>query len=232
MLQLSKLAVGYSQKTLLAPIEANAKEGTLIGVLGINGIGKSTLLKTITGLLQPVAGKVEINGENIHKLSPQKRSALITIAGTERELIPFMTVREFIQLGRFRFENTFSFQPNYEKTNAIIWDLNLTHIAEKQLNEISDGERQKATIARALAQDTTVLVLDEPTAFLDYKNKNFVFEKLKQIAFSENKIIILSTHDLETAFKYCIQWWLINESRKFDAFYEAEAVRAAIKYSN
>lgn len=229
MLKLTELAVGYANKPLISSINAIATDGSLIGVLGINGIGKSTLLKTIAGLLKPIKGKVEINGENVHQLSPQKRSELITIAGTERELIPFMTVVEFIQLGRFRFDSTFTFKSDYQKLSAIVQHLKLEHIAQRQLNEISDGERQKATIARALAQHTTALILDEPTAFLDYKNKSFVFDKLRQFAVDENKIIIVSSHDLETAFKFCHQWWLIDESRKFNAFFNQEEIRAILK---
>jgi len=226
MLKLHQLSVGYHQNGLFPPIDAAANKGCLIGLLGVNGIGKSTLLKTVAGLQRPVTGTVEVNGENLHLFSPHKKATLITIAGTEREYIPFMSVKEFIQLGRYRFEkhNALLSEISVE-VQQIVQQLALQHIAGKQLLEISDGERQKATVARALAQETPILLLDEPTAFLDYKNKSFILSTLRSIAELQQKIIIVSTHDLEASFTYCHHWWILNEQGVFKSTSDALAAK-------
>lgn len=225
MLSLHHLAVGYGKNILLENISASVEKSALIGLLGVNGIGKSTLLKAIAGLLKPIHGTVNIAHENIQHFSFQKKATFVSIAGTEREYIPFMSVKEFIQLGRYRFENNFSLQSFSKECNQIICQLSLENIADKSIGEISDGEKQKAIVARALSQNTVITLLDEPTAFLDFKNKEFVFSKLRQIAEEENKIIIVSTHDLEFAFKHCHLWWIINEERKFETMTTARAAR-------
>ncbi|MCO5280760.1 MAG: ABC transporter ATP-binding protein [Chitinophagales bacterium] len=228
MLELKQLSIGYGNKTLLENIQVKIEHGCLIGLLGANGIGKSTLLKTIAGIIPPLQGSVNVAGKNLHQFSIEKKAAAITIAGTERDAISFMTVQEFIQLGRHRFETGFSVQSNSAETQNVISQLEMEKIAQKQLSEISDGERQKSIIARALVQATPILLLDEPTAFLDYKNKAFVFSYLRKIAETENKIIIVSTHDIEVAFQNCQQWWIVNENQKLSITAKSEEAKALL----
>lgn len=228
MLELKQLSIGYGNKTLLENIQVKVEHGCLIGLLGVNGIGKSTLLKTIAGIISPLHGSVNVAGKNLHQLSIEKKAAAITIAGTERDAISFMTVQEFIQLGRHRFETGFSVQSNSAETQNVISQLKIEKIAQKQLSEISDGERQKSIIARALVQATPILLLDEPTAFLDYKNKAFVFSYLRKIAEAENKIIVVSTHDIEVAFQNCQQWWIVNENQKLGIATKPEEAKALL----
>jgi len=228
VLELKQLSIGYGNKTLLENIQVKIEHGCLIGLLGANGIGKSTLLKTIAGIIPPLHGSVNVAGKNLHQFSIEKKAAAITIAGTERDAISFMTVQEFIQLGRHRFETGFSVQSNSAETQNVISQLEMEKIAQKQLSEISDGERQKSIIARALVQATPILLLDEPTAFLDYKNKAFVFSYLRKIAETENKIIIVSTHDIEVAFQNCQQWWIVNENQKLSITAKSEEAKALL----
>ncbi len=217
MLQLQNIDVGYRKNPLLHNIQAEVAEGNFVGVLGVNGIGKSTLLKTISGLLKPLSGKVFINRQVIHELSFEQKSALVSVASTERAEILYMTVREFVSLGKMRFTNAFNLLSSTHKSDVekIIESLNLRHLSDKYIGEISDGEKQKAVIARAVAQDTLLMILDEPTAFLDFKNKRLVFEYLAALARNEGKIIIASSHDLELAFEFGTSWWVIDEARSF-----------------
>lgn len=228
MLELNQLSIGYGNKILLENIQIKVERGFLIGLLGINGIGKSTLLKTIAGIIPPLHGSVNINKENLHQLSIEKRAAAITIAGTERETISFMTVQEFIQLGRHRFESGFVIQSNSVETQKVISQLGMGKIAQKKLSEISDGEKQKANIARALVQATPIILLDEPTAYLDFRNKAFVFSYLRKIAEAENRIIIVSTHDIEAAFENCRQWWVANNKQNVNIANQATEAKALL----
>jgi iron complex transport system ATP-binding protein len=229
MLLLSNLVVGYPQRILISDISVQVEAGSFIALLGINGIGKSTLLKTISGLQKPISGRVMFTGKNIHTLSPETRSSAVTIAGIERAFVPFMSVREFVHLGRFRFENVFSFHKNVDFTDSIISLLGMQNIAHRPLHAISDGERQKAIIGRALAQNTPLLLLDEPTAFLDYKNKLLVFRLLREIALCEKKTILVSTHDLEEAFQLCVSFWWIDENRKFHVYQSPQILKTLLK---
>ncbi len=219
MLQLESLQVGYAAKSLLHNANATAGEGSFVGVLGINGIGKSTLLKTIAGLLNAKSGKVLFADKDIQQTSIAEKSALVSVAGTERPEILYMTVREFVALGKMRFTNSFNVlsQAHLAHVEHIMQELHLAHLASKYISEISDGEKQKAVIARAVAQDTPLMILDEPTAFLDFRNKRIVFEYLALLAKSKRKIILASSHDLDLSFQYCTHWWVIDEERNFTA---------------
>lgn len=227
MIQLQNLAVGYSKSLLLQGINASAKKGSFIALLGINGIGKSTLLKALAGFSVIKQGDVLIDGISIPSASITDRSALVSLADTERADILYMTVQSFVAMGKMRFANSFNVLPSSEvvQVQQILRDLNLQNIAHKYINEVSDGERQKAVIARAVAQDTPVVILDEPTAFLDFKNKKVVFEYLAQLADKQQKLIIASTHDIELSFSFCNAWWVIDESRKLTSCSTSEEAK-------
>ncbi len=232
MLQLKNIQVGYGKKTLLQNIHANVAAGNFVGVLGINGIGKSTLLKTIAGLIHAQSGSVMLNEKAVQQISIADKSALISVAGTERAEILYMTVREFVAMGKMRFSNSFNILPieHFNHVEQVMQALQLAHLASKYIGEISDGEKQKAVIARAVAQDTPLMILDEPTAFLDFRNKRIVFEYLASLAKTKQKIILASTHDLELSFEHCSNWWVIDESRNFAVCNDAQEVKEILKY--
>jgi iron complex transport system ATP-binding protein len=232
MLQLKNIQVGYGKKTLLQNINVNVAAENFVGVLGINGIGKSTLLKTIAGLIIAQSGSVVLNEKAVEQISIADKSALISVAGTERAEILYMTVREFVALGKMRFTNSFNVlsEMNFNHVEQVMQELHLSHLASKYIGEISDGEKQKAVIARAVAQDTPLMILDEPTAFLDFRNKRIVFEYLASLARNKQKIILASTHDLELSFRHCSTWWVIDEARNFAVCNDAQQVKEILKF--
>ncbi len=218
MLQAKDLSIGYEQnRPLIANINFVCRPSELIVLLGVNGIGKSTLLKTLAGLIEPVSGHIYIDDKDIFKLSPSYRAQLISGVFTGRDFDPFITVRELVTLGRYPYTN-WAAQLRPEDTALIdnaIEIAGLTKLADKKVTRISDGERQKTLIAKSIAQDTPIIIMDEPTAFLDYKNKAELLRTIRDLAVSHHKTIILSTHDISAALPYCDRAFLITESGRF-----------------
>ena len=136
---------------------------------------------------------------------------------TGRDFDPFISVREFIALGRYPYTNWLGTltKDDAEKINHALDTLGLSHLADKKVHQISDGERQKALIAKALAQDTPVIIMDEPTAFLDYKNKAELLSTISKLCSEQNKTIIISTHDISSSLPYSDRAFLISESGSF-----------------
>jgi iron complex transport system ATP-binding protein len=174
MLQAKDLTIGYDKsKVLIRDINFTCPSGELIILLGVNGIGKSTLLKTLCGLVEPINGTILFDQKNIFALAPNDRAKIISGVFTGRDFDPFISVREFVALGRYPYTNWLGSltTDDSDQINQALKTLGLEHLADKKVHQISDGERQKTLIAKALAQDTPVIIMDEPTAFLDYKNK-------------------------------------------------------------
>lgn len=218
MLQAKDLTIGYDHtRPLIANINFGCKPSELIVLLGVNGIGKSTLLKTLAGLIEPLSGHITIYSKDIFKLSPSYRAQLISGVFTGRDFDPFITVRELVTLGRYPYTNwAAQLRPeDIELITNAIEIAGLTKLADKKVNQISDGERQKALIAKSIAQDTPIIIMDEPTAFLDYKNKAELLKTIKDLTTSHNKTIILSTHDISSALPYSDRAFLITESGRF-----------------
>lgn len=217
MLTAKDLSVGYQQRALLSGINFTAGRGQLILLLGINGIGKSTLLRTLCGLLPPVAGQVQIGDRDINVLSPPGRARLISGVFTGRDFDPFITVRELVTLGRYPYTDWAARLTAADLTviDRAIDIAGIGHMSDKKVNQLSDGERQKTLIAKSMAQDTPVIILDEPTAFLDYKNKAELLRTIRTLASDHGKTILLSTHDISAALPYSDRAYLISESGTF-----------------
>ncbi len=217
MLQAKDLTIGYEKTKLIAGINFECTTGELIILLGVNGIGKSTLLKTLCGLIEPISGVISYGKKNIFEMAPNERAKLISGVFTGRDFDAFISVREFVTLGRYPYTNWLGSitDRDKEKINQALNTLGLTHLADKKVHQISDGEKQKTLIAKALAQDTPVIIMDEPTAFLDYKNKAELLETIKKLASEQNKVIIISTHDISSSLPYSDKAFLITESGKF-----------------
>ncbi len=231
MLTATDLSVGYQQRALLSGIDFTAGSGQLILLLGINGIGKSTLLRTLCGLLPPVAGQIQINGRDISALSPPDRARLISGVFTGRDFDPFITIRELVTLGRYPYTD-WAARLSATDTAAIeraIEIAGISHLAHKKINQVSDGERQKALIAKSIAQDTPVIIMDEPTAFLDYKNKAELLRTIRMLATAHAKTILLSTHDISAALPYSDRALLIAESGTFHATAGRDMDETALK---
>jgi iron complex transport system ATP-binding protein len=209
------LLIGFAsattRKILLPPLKASAYGGELIAIIGQNGIGKSTLLRTITGLQDPLGGKVYINGRTIEDYSRIEFARNIGYISTESVRVPNMKVYDLVALGRYPHTNWLGkLQPeDHELIMQSIEKVGMQMFVKRYITELSDGERQRAMIARVLAQDTGLLIMDEPTAFLDIKSKYEIVHLLHDLSKNRGKTIIFSTHDLNIALSEADKIWLI-----------------------
>ncbi len=214
-LSTSKLVIGYRGKKSISiggPFNFNVSKGKLYGLIGINGIGKSTLLKTLSGLLPPIEGQILIEGNDIFSLSNQERATHISLVLTDKINSGFATVEEIVKMGRYPYTN-WQFGISNTDSKIIIAALNSVGLIEKRnalFSELSDGNKQKVMIAKALAQDTPVMILDEPTVHLDIKNRFIILELLHNLTQKHNKTIIFSGHDLDYMLKFCDQMMLMT----------------------
>lgn len=219
------LEIGYKSKPLTKPINLSLNEGNLIALMGLNGTGKTTLFKTILNELQPLSGEVRFNDKTLDIKNLQHT---IGIVYTERTHIFGFTVRDMIAMGRMPYTNRFGKLSS--KDNSIIDDyieqLELKQIEFSQINNLSDGQFQKVMIARALAQETPVILLDEPTAFLDVKNKVIIYKLLKKLVKEKNKIILVSTHQLEFCNDYCDKVLLLKDKELIEK--KPEEINSAV----
>jgi iron complex transport system ATP-binding protein len=200
--------------------------GELTCLVGRNGTGKSTFLRTIAGLQAPLGGRVEVTpprpsqgegvGENsisIHSLSANERAKMIGVVLTQKPDVQNMTVEEVVGLGRTPYTGFFGTLSKADR--AIVAEameqVGIRPLAQRNIQMLSDGERQKVMIAKALAQQTPVILLDEPTAFLDYPSKVEMMQMLRQMAKEMDKTIVLSTHDIELAAKIATRFLLLSE---------------------
>lgn len=217
-IHLDRLYIGYAQKkdsirTVAADINATAQAGMLTCLLGRNGAGKSTLLQTITGRLRPLAGEVTYDDISIAALSPRQRARMASIVLTRQPSDVAITTQELVALGRHPYTNyfgTLSAQDRHYVADAME-KTHISHLARRPIAQLSDGERQRALIAKALAQQTPVIILDEPTAFLDYPGRIDTMTLLRDLAHGEGKTILLATHDWELALRHADTLWLLAE---------------------
>ena len=214
------LAVGYrngkQQVTLLNNLNLSLESGKLVALLGQNGAGKSTLLRALTCDERPLAGTIEVNGKNLLDMSQKDRSRLIGLVSTERIQAGALTVTELVSLGR---------QPHTgflgrldDEDRAIVRqsmeDAGIIGKANEYMSSLSDGERQKAMIARALAQQTPIIILDEPTAFLDVASRIETMRLLQTLAHDRGKAVLLSSHDISQSLMLADELWLITTDRQ------------------
>jgi iron complex transport system ATP-binding protein len=205
ILYTENLNIGYSTKKSMQIIAQNLnlrfEQGKLISLIGVNGIGKSTLLKTLTGIMKPISGTVFLNDLNINKMKINDIAKNLSLVLTEKLPPSNLTVFELVALGRQPYTNWIG-KLTTDDLNKINWAIDLTdiaHLQDKKHFEISDGQLQKVLIARALAQDTPLIILDEPTTHLDLLHKVSLLKLLKKLSIETQKCILFSTHDIDLA---------------------------------
>jgi iron complex transport system ATP-binding protein len=214
ILEIKNLSIGYKESGVLAEnINLELKKGELIALIGLNGIGKSTLFKTIMKLHPAFEGSVFINGKNIKHLNSRDMAGYCSYVSTDNIRISEMLVRDLVAMGRYPFTGWIG---RLSKTDCIIIDkaihqVGLSKLKHRKLVNLSDGERQRAAIARALAQDTPLIILDEPTAFLDIKNKHEVILLLQELSRKNNKSILFSSHDLGNVIQSSDKLWVMHD---------------------
>jgi iron complex transport system ATP-binding protein len=198
MIRFNKAQIGY-QKPLLYIDQMELNSGEIHVLIGANGKGKTTLLKSINGLQALVSGEIELDHKLTSALNHKDLSNIVAFVSSKFDGIEHLKVYDYIALGRTPYTNLFgrlSTHDHVQIANAIK-TLGIEYLSDKLTTEISDGERQLCAIARALAQETPIITLDEPTAFLDYANRVKVLTMLKTLALEQQKCIVLSSHDIE-----------------------------------
>lgn len=217
LLNFNQLTTGYLQnrktQEVSTQLSALLRRGELTCLLGANGCGKSTLLKSLCGFLPPLSGHIQINGRPLEMLNRKERARQIAVVLTDRVDNPLLTVAEMVALGRSPHTNFLGkMKPaDHEKTWTAMEMAGIATKRESPLNQLSDGERQKALIAKALAQDTPLIVLDEPTAFLDLPARVSVMHLLRKLCKQHEKSILLTTHDLDLALQMADRLWLLGK---------------------
>jgi len=205
ILQTKNLSIGYTSKkevlTIASDINISLKKGKLITLIGGNGIGKSTLLRTITAIQSPISGEVILNNKNLFSIENSDLAQQQSLVLTDKLPSSNLTVWELIALGRQPYTNWIGNLTDEDdsKINTAVQLTKIEHLIEKKHYEISDGQLQKVLIARALAQDTDLIILDEPTTHLDLFHKVSVFKLLQKLAHETEKCILFSTHDIDLA---------------------------------
>jgi len=204
-LGVTDLAIGYKTAVIAKNIDFALSKGQLSAIVGINGIGKSTLLRTLGNVQPKISGSIQIGGKQIENHSPLALASKISVVLTEPIASKNMSVLELIALGRQPYTNWIGSlsQEDKAKINEAVTMLALEALQHRKCFEISDGQLQRAIIARALAQDTDIILLDEPTTHLDLYHKVQILKLLKSIAHTTGKTILFTSHEIEMAIQLC-----------------------------
>lgn len=204
---LKDLVIGYNTRTgqrrVTAPLSVKLPEGRLICLVGRNGVGKSTLLRSLSALQQPLSGDVLLDGRSIASYSHKALARLVSVVTTRDVPVPSMTSWEVVALGRSPYTQFWGQLSPADKeiVDRSIDITGISPLASRRVGSLSDGERQKVMIAKAIAQETPVILLDEPTAFLDYPSKVSTLSLLSRLAREMGRTILVSTHDVEHALR-------------------------------
>ncbi|UZO80780.1 ABC transporter ATP-binding protein [Aquimarina sp. ERC-38] len=219
ILQALELTIGYHEKSGLNVVEADInlklQQGELIGLVGANGIGKSTLLKTFCGILPPLHGEIHLNNRNIQQYEPLELSKLLSVVLTEAPASKHISVQELVALGRHPYTNWVGSltEEDIVKVKSAIEITHIQDIVHRKCYELSDGQLQKVMIARAIAQDTPLIILDEPTTHLDVHYRAYILKLLRRLSFELKKTILFSTHEIDFSIQVCDKMIVMNKDR-------------------
>jgi len=218
ILKTENLTIGYQQKKnskiIATNINLEIEKGKLITVLGKNGIGKSTLLRTLSKVQKPISGETFIHQKNLQNLSEKELSTQLSLVLTERLPESQLTVYELIALGRQPYTNWIDklSDTDIEKVEIALQQTEIEHLKNNRFYELSDGQLQRVLIARALAQDTEIIILDEPTAHLDMHHTIKIFSLLKKLVADTNKTVIISSHEINLSIQLADEVMLLTEN--------------------
>lgn len=205
MIRFENIRLGYGSRTLIENLTAEVRQGELTALVGRNGTGKSTLLRAIAQLGETLSGKILLNGRALHTLAPSDMASLVSFVTTDKVRVANLRCRDVVALGRAPYTNWIGRMQQQDKTivEQSLAQVGMSDYADKTMDRMSDGECQRIMIARALAQQTPIILLDEPTAFLDMPNRYELCTLLSRLAHDEQKCILFSTHELDIALSLC-----------------------------
>lgn len=214
MLELKDINIGYGNKLVQKGISLNIGSGQFIALAGNNGCGKSTFLKTICGVIAPLNGSLTIDNKNYAEFSAAQLASRVAVVLTDKISGFNLTAFDVVASGRIPYLNSFGFLTEEDKSivETSMNTIGISELSERLYDELSDGQKQKVLIAKAIAQQTPIILMDEPTAFLDYKSRVALFALLKQLAREKGKTIVISSHDIDILFKHVDKVIYFNES--------------------
>jgi iron complex transport system ATP-binding protein len=215
--QLDHVSFRYSDEWVLQDFNLEVREGEILGIIGPNGSGKTSLLKLMTGLLLPQAGCLRLRGQDLAKLDARALAHQAAVVPQENHVLFPFTVAEIVLMGRFVHQNGWGWDSPEDLRIArnAIQVMALEPVVDRTFQQLSGGERQRTIIARALAQQTPILLLDEPTAFLDIKHQLEIYATLSRLNQDRSVTIVVVSHDLNLASQYCDRLLLLHEGRAF-----------------
>lgn len=205
MIRFDNIRLGYGNRTLIENLSATVERGALTALVGRNGTGKSTLLRAIAQLGEVLSGEILLDGRPLQTLAPSEMASMVAFVTTDKVRIANLRCRDVVALGRAPYTNWIGRMQEQDKTivEQALESVGMSDYADKTMDRMSDGECQRIMIARALAQQTPIILLDEPTAFLDMPNRYELCTLLRRLAHEEQKCILFSTHELDIALSLC-----------------------------
>lgn len=205
MIEIKNYSIGFNGKELLTGCNSAFHSGTLTALIGRNGAGKSTLLRSIIGLESRYCGDIAVDGVSVKSMSPRERARRMALVATRRERVPGLTCRQAVELGRTPYTSWSGAlsEADHSVVDEALESVGMASYASRRIDTLSDGEYQKIMIARALAQDSGILLLDEPTSFLDQPGRYGLCRLLAGLARERGKCIVFSTHEVDVAFEIC-----------------------------
>ncbi|MBO7193621.1 MAG: ABC transporter ATP-binding protein [Bacteroidaceae bacterium] len=220
-LAINDATIGYRNGKSVTPvvtaINATLCAGEVVALIGMNGAGKSTLLRTLSAFQPPLSGRVEFEKGDIGQLSSSELARCVSVVLTENNFST-LSVNEVVSLGRTPYTGFLGRLSDDDKAivAAAMERMGVLHLAEREYATLSDGEKQKSMIAKAIAQQTPLMLLDEPTAFLDFRSKVQLFRTLRTLAADFGKAVVVSTHDIEMALRFADKLWLIDDGHLYE----------------
>ena len=214
MIQFNQTEIGYKQ-TLLKIDSLDLQEGKVYALIGRNGVGKSTLLQSMAKLLPLISGDIRYEDISLKNLSRNQMARLIAFVESKFDGVEYLSVLDYLMLGRAPYTSLSGKLSETDKAyvNEISEELQITHLLQKSTTEISDGERQICSVARALIQETPIILMDEPTAFLDFINRQKLLELLIKIAREKRKCVLMSTHDIDLCIENKLPFVLVTKGK-------------------
>ena len=234
LLQTNTLTIGYPGNVVQTDLNLQTQAGQMICMLGKNGCGKSTLLRTLAGLQPSIKGEIFLSDSdnliNLNELSAQQRSKLLALVLTERLSMDNTTVHDVVAMGRYPYSSFLGglTEADEEQILTALEQVNIAAKKDRFFNELSDGEKQRVLIAKALAQQTPLILLDEPTAHLDLPNRIRIMLLLRQLVHTEGKCVIISTQELDLALQTADKIWLMSPQQGIETGVPNELISSGV----